>query len=64
MNAAAISTYRALSDIGYVIGPIGLGLLADIAGAGSALVVCAVGITGVALAFAKWAPESYPGSRR
>jgi len=64
MNAAAISTYRALSDIGYVIGPIGLGLLADLAGAGSALVVCAVGISVVALAFAKWAPESYQGSRR
>lgn len=59
MNAAAISTYRALSDIGYVVGPIGLGLLADIASPHVALAACAVGITLVALAFAQWAPESY-----
>ena len=59
MNAAAISTYRALSDIGYVVGPIGLGLLADLAGPHVALAACAAGITLAALAFAKWAPESY-----
>jgi DHA1 family multidrug resistance protein-like MFS transporter len=64
MNAAAISTYRALSDIGYVVGPIGLGLLADLAGATVALSVCAAGITLMALAFARWAPESYRGTRR
>lgn len=59
MNAAAMSTYRALSDIGYVVGPIGLGLLSDLAGADSALVFCAAAIAIVALAFARYAPESY-----
>ena len=29
MNAAAMSTYRMTADAGYVVGPIGLGLLAD-----------------------------------
>lgn len=37
MNAAAMSTYRMLADLGYVIGPIALGLAADLAGATAAL---------------------------
>jgi MFS family permease len=32
MNATAMSIYRALSDAGYVVGPIGLGLLCDLGG--------------------------------
>lgn len=59
MNAAAMSTYRALTDAGYVVGPIGLGLLGDLAGANVVLIFCAVAISGVALAFARYAPESY-----
>ena len=59
MNAAAMSTYRALTDAGYVAGPIGLGLLGDLAGANAVLIFCAVAISGVALAFARYAPESY-----
>jgi MFS family permease len=59
MNAAAMSTYRALSDIGYVVGPIGLGLLSDLAGADSALAFCAAAIAIVSLTFARHAPESY-----
>ena len=59
MNAAAMSSYRALTDAGYVVGPIGLGLLADLAGANAALVFCAVSISAVALAFARHAPESH-----
>ena len=59
MNAAAMSTYRALTDAGYVAGPIGLGLLGDLAGAHAVLIFCAVAISGVALAFARYAPESY-----
>jgi DHA1 family multidrug resistance protein-like MFS transporter len=45
MNAAAMSTYRMTADAGYIIGPIGLGLLADITSpavailAGSALLI-------------------------
>ena len=59
MNAAAMSTYRALTDAGYVVGPIGLGLLGDLAGANAVLIFCAVAISAVALAFARHAPESY-----
>ncbi len=58
MNAAAMSLYRALSDFGYVVGPIGLGLLSDLAGPGAALVFCAIAISTVALAFWRFAPES------
>jgi MFS family permease len=32
MNATAVSTYRMLADLGYVVGPIALGLAADLAG--------------------------------
>jgi len=63
MNAAAMSSFRALSDVGYVVGPIGLGLLSDLAGAPSALVFCAMAITAVALTFARFAPESHRGAK-
>jgi MFS family permease len=59
MNATAMSIYRALSDAGYVVGPIGLGLLCDLQGADAALIFCAVAISVIALAFARYAPESY-----
>ena len=38
MNAAALSTYRMLADLGYVVGPIVLGLVADLAGVDTALI--------------------------
>ena len=63
MNAAAMSSFRALSDVGYVVGPIGLGLLSDLAGAPSALVFCAMAITIMALTFARFAPESHKLTR-
>lgn len=59
MNAAALSTYRMLADLGYVVGPIALGLAADLAGADVALGVTALLLTGVALLFARLAPETY-----
>ncbi|MEK9774859.1 MAG: MFS transporter [Quisquiliibacterium sp.] len=59
MNAAAMSTYRALTDAGYVVGPLFLGLLGDLAGAGPTLVFCAAAILMMALAFWRYAPESY-----
>lgn len=58
MNAAAMSLYRALSDFGYVVGPIGLGLLSDLAGPRVALIFCSIAISTVALAFWRFAPES------
>jgi len=63
MNAAAMSLYRALSDVGYVVGPIGLGLLSDLAGPRAALAFCSLAICSVALAFWRYAPESYRGGR-
>lgn len=60
MNAAALSTYRTLSDSGYVIGPLLLGLIADLAGAPAALVGTAVFLATLALLFARFAPETLP----
>jgi len=63
MNAAALGTYRMLSDLGYVVGPIALGLAADLAGANAALAATAVMLTAVALLFARLAPETYRVAR-
>jgi MFS family permease len=63
MNAAALSTYRMLADLGYVVGPIALGLAADLAGARAALAFAAVMLTAVALLFARFAPETYRAVR-
>ena len=63
MNAAAVSTYRMLADLGYVVGPIALGLAADLAGASAALASAAVMLTAVALLFARFAPETYRAVR-
>lgn len=58
MNAMAMSSFRMLADLGYVIGPIGLGLLADWQGPESALWASAAMLIAVALAFARYAPET------
>jgi MFS family permease len=63
MNAAALGTYRMLSDLGYVVGPIALGLTADLAGANAALAATAIMLTAVALLFAQLAPETYQAAR-
>jgi MFS family permease len=59
MNAAALSSYRMLADLGYVVGPIALGLAADLAGADLTLAGTAVLLVLVALLFARFAPETY-----
>lgn len=59
MNATAMSTYRMLADLGYVIGPLALGALADYQGATSALWFSAAMVIAAALVFARWAPETY-----
>jgi MFS family permease len=59
MNAAAMSTYRMLSDLGYVVGPIALGAVTDVWGADSALTTAAASMLVVAVLFARFAPESY-----
>ncbi|MDQ6670254.1 MAG: MFS transporter [Chloroflexota bacterium] len=59
MNAAVMSTYRMLSDAGYVLGPLALGIIADGLGAPSAL-AAAGSLLGVsALLFLRFAPEGY-----
>jgi MFS family permease len=59
MNAAAMSTYRMLSDLGYVVGPVALGLAADLAGPDVTLWAVAGLLVAVAALFARLAPETY-----
>src|SRR5215813_5739511 len=63
MNAAAMSTFRMLSDLGYVVGPIVLGIVTDGLGANAALGGTALALTAVALVFAWRAPETYGSAR-
>ena len=59
MNAAAMSMYRMVSDFGYVVGPIVLGLVVDGYGTTTALVIAAGLTIGIGLAFRLFAPESH-----
>ena len=59
MNAAALSTYRMTGDAGYVLGPFLIGLMVDLQGTTTALMVSAGMISLTAIAFAMWAPESH-----
>jgi DHA1 family multidrug resistance protein-like MFS transporter len=61
MNASAMSIFRMTGDAGYVIGPLALGLIADVWGPITALVVSAALIIGIGVAFAIAAPETYSG---
>jgi len=64
MNAAAMSSYRALSDVGYVVGPILLGWLGDIGGLDAPLWLAAVALFVVAGLFGWRAPETVRNHRR
>ncbi|MGI9147987.1 MAG: MFS transporter [Chloroflexota bacterium] len=63
MNAAVMSSYRMLSDAGYVLGPLALGIIADGFGAPSALFVAGSLLVGSALLFLRFAPEGYRPQR-
>ena len=63
MNAAAMSTFRMLSDLGYVAGPIVLGLATDLFGADAALAASAALMMAVATLFGRFAPETYRSAR-
>jgi DHA1 family multidrug resistance protein-like MFS transporter len=63
MNAAAMSAYRMLSDLGYVVGPIALGIVTDLLGADAALGGTAVMMVAVAILFGRLAPETYRAGR-
>lgn len=58
MNAAAMSSFRMLADLGYVLGPIVLGVLADLRGPEFALWTSALLTVSVAMLFARYAPET------
>jgi multidrug resistance protein len=57
MNAAAMSSFRMLSETGYVLGPLVLGLAADLFGANAALAATSALLVCVSLLFAWRAPE-------
>jgi MFS family permease len=59
MNAAAMSAYRMTGDLGYVVGPVALGIATDLAGADATLTTTAALVVLVALLFARFAPETY-----
>src|SRR5882724_569154 len=59
MNAAAMSGFRMLADLGYVVGPIALGLATDLAGADATLGGTALLLAATALLFARFAPETH-----
>lgn len=63
MMASAMGVYRALSDIGYVIGPLVMGAISDVAGADTSLLVTAGLIFAVGMLFAFRAEESAPRKR-
>ena len=59
MNAAAMSAFRMFADLGYVLGPIALGLATDLVGADATLAGTAALLTVTALLFARFAVESH-----
>ena len=59
MNAAAMSSYRTLSDVGYVAGPLLLGLLGDWGGIDAPFWVAAASLFIAAALFAWFAQESH-----
>jgi len=59
LNATTVSVFRMTGDIGYVLGPLALGLIMDLFGATAALVVAAGLLVMAGIAFAAWAPETY-----
>ena len=64
MNAAAVSSFRLLSDLGYVLGPIAMGMMVDLHSAEFALTASSVALLLVGAAFALKAPETYSAWRR
>jgi MFS family permease len=60
MNAAAMSTFRMTGDLGYVIGPLALGFVADLYGPVTALLAGATGLVLVGAAFGVFASDSHP----
>ena len=62
MNASAMGLYRMLADTGYILGPLGLGFLADIASPEAALFGTGTMVLVAGAVFAFLAPETKPGA--
>jgi multidrug resistance protein len=58
MTASALGTYRTISDFGYVVGPLTLGLVSDLGSPDAALYLCAAMLFVSGLVFARFAPET------
>ena len=63
MNAAAMGGYRMLSDMGYVLGPILLGVLGDLRGLDAPMWTAAAALVVTAILFAAIAPETHSARR-
>jgi len=63
MNAAAMGGYRMLSDMGYVLGPILLGVLADVQGLDAPMWIAAAALVVTATLFGMIAPETHSARR-
>jgi MFS transporter, DHA1 family, multidrug resistance protein len=63
MNAAVLSSFRMLSDSGYMLGPIVLGVVAERFGAASALTSAGTLLIASAILFGLLAPETHQPSR-
>ncbi|MGE0225979.1 MAG: MFS transporter [Acetobacteraceae bacterium] len=59
MNATTMSVFRMTGDIGYVAGPLGLGLISDGFGPTAALITAAGLLVTAGVLFAALAPETY-----
>jgi len=57
MNASAMTTYRMTADAGYVLGPPGLGLLADLTSSSVAIISASVVLVFIGALFALTPPE-------
>jgi MFS-type transporter involved in bile tolerance (Atg22 family) len=57
MNAAAMSAYRLMADAGYLIGPPGLGLLADITSPATAIIAASAVLIALGAILAVATPE-------
>jgi hypothetical protein len=55
-----MSTFRMTGDLGYVLGPIALGFIADLYGPITALLSGALGLVLIGAAFGVFANESHP----
>ena len=63
MNATTMSMFRMVGDIGYVAGPVVLGVVTDLYGTGIGLAVAAGMLAASGALFATFAPETYRGRR-